>query len=151
MPAEPSWRTKSVTAARLHAGPESSFSAPLLQFYQHSVSLCYGDIHVFTKQQSGDPGMVTDRTGPTRQIRVTHHTSPDLVETRLPVCVCDLSVSGLNFLRTFDPVTLHRPLLSSSLIIFAYDIQLCVLYLISFLVKWGPSSHKIPALVSCQD
>lgn len=70
-----------------------------------------------------------------RQIRVTHHTSPDLVETRLPVCVCDLSVSGLNFLRTFDPVTLHRLLLSSSLIIFAYDIQLCVLYLISFLVK----------------
>lgn len=51
------------------------------------------------------------------------------------VCVCDLSVSGLNFLSTFDPVTLHRPLLSSSLIIFAYDIQLCVLYLISFLVK----------------
>lgn len=53
----------------------------------------------------------------------------------LCVCVCDLSVSGLNFLSTFDPVTLHRPLLSSSLIIFAYDIQLCVLYLISFLVK----------------
>lgn len=68
--------------------------------------------------------------GPTRKIRVT-----DLVETRLPVCVCDLSVSGLNFLRTFDPVTLHRPLLSSSLIIFAYDIQLCVLYLMQFLVK----------------
>lgn len=146
MPAEPSWRTKSVTAARLHAGPESSFSAPLLQFYQHSVSLCYGDIHVFTKQQSGDPGMVTDRSG-LHTIRLQTWWKLDF----LCVCVCDLSVSGLNFLRTFDPVTLHRPLLSSSLIIFAYDIQLCVLYLISFLVKWGPSSHKIPALVSCQD
>lgn len=86
---------------------------------------------MFTKQQNGDPGMVTARTGPHRE---DHGYRPGGNSTSC-VCVCDLSVSGLNFLRTFDPVTLHRPLLSSSLIIFAYDIQLCVLYLIPFLVK----------------
>lgn len=89
---------------------------------------------MFTKQQSGDPGMVTDRTGPHKEDQgYTAYVSRPGGNSTSCVCVCDLSVSGLNFLRTFDPVTLHRPLLSSSLIVFAYDIQLCVLYSYSFL------------------
>lgn len=104
-------------------------------YYSFTNTVCPCVMGTYMCSQSSKVGTqvwLQPEQGPTGKIMVT-----DLVETRLPVCVCvcDLSVSGLNFLRTFDPVTLHRSLLSSSLIIFAYDIQLCVLYLIPFLVK----------------